>query len=91
MGLLRYNSSDCPMCTELSSEPAEQRLPMHKRSTANMNSDEQCREEVRAAKSEVTGLFGVPPDCPVQQKDKGFQWSIAPNPNGRADVARTGH
>jgi hypothetical protein len=28
----------------------------------------------------------VPPDCPVQQKDKGFQRSTTPNPNGRADV-----
>ena len=46
--------------------------------------------EVRAQKSEVTGLSGVAPDCPVQQKDKELQRSTAPNPNGRADVARTG-
>jgi hypothetical protein len=31
-------------------------------------------------------MFGVAPDCPVQQKDKGSQRSIAPNPNRRADV-----
>jgi hypothetical protein len=49
-----------------------------------------CRAEVRMQKSEVTGLSGVAPDCPMQQKDKGLQRSIAPNPNGRADVARTG-
>jgi hypothetical protein len=30
------------------------------------------------------------PDCPVQQDDKRLQWSTAPNPNERADVARTG-
>jgi hypothetical protein len=30
------------------------------------------------------------PDCPVQQKDKRLQRSTAPNPNGHADVARTG-
>jgi hypothetical protein len=26
-------------------------------------------------------MFGVPPDCPVQQEDKGIQWSTAPKPN----------
>jgi hypothetical protein len=30
------------------------------------------------------------PDCPVQQKDKRLQRPTAPNPNGRANVARTG-
>jgi hypothetical protein len=38
--------------------------------------------EVRATKSERTGLSGVPPDCPVQQEDKRLQRSTAPNPNG---------
>jgi hypothetical protein len=46
--------------------------------------------EVRAQKSEVTGLSGVALDCPVQQKDKRLQRSTAPDPNGRADVARAG-
>jgi hypothetical protein len=46
--------------------------------------------EVRAQKSEVTGLFGVAPDCPVQQDDKRLQRSTALNPNGCVDVARTG-
>jgi hypothetical protein len=31
----------------------------------------------------------VAPDCPMQQKDKRLQRSTTPNPNGRADVART--
>jgi hypothetical protein len=31
--------------------------------------------EVRLQKSEVTGLSGVAPDCPVQQKDKALQRS----------------
>jgi hypothetical protein len=53
-------------------------------------SDEQCRAEVRAAKSEVTGLSSVAPDCPVQQGDKVPLWSTAQNPNGCANVARTG-
>jgi hypothetical protein len=55
-----------------------------------MNSGEQCCAEVRVQKSEVTGLSGVALDCPVQQKDKALQRSTAPNPNGHADVARTG-
>ena len=45
--------------------------------------------EVRAQKSECTGLSGVAPDCPVQQDDKGFNGRLAPNPNGWVDVART--
>jgi hypothetical protein len=56
--------------TGLSGEPAEQRLPERQRSTAQMNSCEQCRAEVRAQKSEVTGLSGVALNCPVQQKNK---------------------
>jgi hypothetical protein len=55
MGALRYNSPDCPVCTGLSGEPAEQRLPARQRSTGKVNSDEQCRAEARVAKSEVTG------------------------------------
>jgi hypothetical protein len=35
-------------------------------------------------------MSGVAPDCPVQLQDKGSNSQIAPNPNGRADVARTG-
>jgi hypothetical protein len=53
-------------------------------------SDEQCHAEVRAAKSEVTGLSDVAPDYPVQQDDKALQRSTTPNPNGCVDVARTG-
>jgi hypothetical protein len=45
--------------------------------------------EVRAQKSEGTGLSGVALDCPVQQDDKRLQWLTVPNPNGCADVART--
>jgi hypothetical protein len=53
-------------------------------------SDEQCRAEVRAVKSEVTGLSGVALDCPVQQDDKASQRSTAPNPNSCAEVACIG-
>jgi hypothetical protein len=52
--------------------------------------NEQCMSEVRAQKSEGTGLSGVAPDCPVQLEDKRPQWSTTPNPNGCTDVARTG-
>jgi hypothetical protein len=51
---------------------------------------EQCRDRVRAQKSEGTGLSGVAPDCPVQLEDKNSNGRPAPNPNSCADVARTG-
>jgi hypothetical protein len=46
--------------------------------------------EVRAQKSEGTGLFGVAPDCPVQQDNKTSRRSTTPNPNSCANVAHTG-
>jgi hypothetical protein len=55
-----------------------------------VNSNEQCRTEVRVQKPEGTRLSGVAPDCSVQQDDKALQRSTAPNPNGCAGVARTG-
>jgi hypothetical protein len=83
-GALHYNSPDCPV---------SQRRNGSLRANGQLRrvySDEQCRTEVRATKSEVTGLSGVAPDCPVQQDDKALQRTTAPNPNGCADVARTG-
>jgi hypothetical protein len=56
----------------------------------SVNNDEQCHAEVRGAKSEGTRLSGAAPDCPVQQYDKAPERSTAQNPNGCADVARTG-
>jgi hypothetical protein len=83
-GSLRYNSPDSPVCQQSNgSLHANGRL-------RRVYSGEQCRAEVRAAKSKVTGLSGVAPDCPVQQDDKAPQRSTAPNPNSCADVARTG-
>jgi hypothetical protein len=35
-------------------------------------------------------MSGVAPDCPMQLQDKGTNDQLAPNPNGQADVARTG-
>jgi hypothetical protein len=83
-GSLRYNSPDYPVSQRSNgSLRANGRL-------RRVYSDEQCRAEVRAAKSEVTGLSGVAPNCPVQQDDKALQRSTAPNPNSCADMACTG-
>jgi hypothetical protein len=46
--------------------------------------------EVRAAKSEGTGLSGVALDCPVLQEDKAPMADFAPNPNGWVTWRRTG-
>jgi hypothetical protein len=46
--------------------------------------------ELEAQKSEGTGLSGVALNCPVKLEDKAPQRSTAQNPNGCADVARTG-
>jgi hypothetical protein len=59
LGVLRYNSLDCPVCTGLSSEPAEQRLSARQRSTAKGYNAKQCRTEVRTQKSEVIRLYGA--------------------------------
>jgi hypothetical protein len=83
-GALRYNLPDCPVSQRSNgSLRANGRL-------RRVYSDEQCRTGVKASKSDVTGLSGVAPDCLVQQDDKALQRSTAPNPNGYADVARTG-
>jgi hypothetical protein len=76
--------------TGLSGEPAEQQLPARQRSTLEMSEVNSAMTEVRAQKSEGTGLSGVAPDYPVQLEDKRLQRSTASNPNGCADVARTG-
>jgi hypothetical protein len=46
--------------------------------------------EVRAAKSEGTGLSGVAPDCPVPEEDKASNGRPASNPNGWMTWQRTG-
>jgi hypothetical protein len=64
LGALHYNSPDCLVCHRtvwcaigLSDEPAEQWLPARQRSTAQMNSDEQCRDGSQSA--EVKGHWTV--------------------------------
>jgi hypothetical protein len=69
------------VCTKLSGEPAEQRLSARQRSTVEMSEMNSVATEVRAQKSEVTGLSGVALDCSVQQDDKALQRLTTPNPN----------
>jgi hypothetical protein len=81
---LRYNSSDCPVCTGHVRWANGATVNCAQRST--VMSDEQWtmrKSEVKATKSEHTGLSGVPLDCPVLQEDKWLQRSTAPNPNGQ--------
>jgi hypothetical protein len=83
-GVLRYNSSDCPV---------SQRSNGSLRTNGRLCRATVCNStaaEVRAQKLEGIGLSGVAPDCPVQLEDKRLQRSTALNPNGYADVARTG-
>jgi hypothetical protein len=72
--------------------------PVSQRSNGSLHANSRlCRAtvvdsvvaEVRAQKSEGTGLSDVAPDCPMQQDDKALQQSTTPNPNGRADVVHT--
>jgi hypothetical protein len=57
------------------------------KSTDEVNS---AATEVRAAKSDSTGLSGVAPDCPVSQGDKAPMVDFDPNPNGWVMWQRTG-
>jgi hypothetical protein len=76
-GALRYNSQNCPVCTGLSGEPAEQRLLARQRSTAQMNSTEQCRAEVRAQKSEATGHVRCATGLSDAATGQQLQWSTS--------------
>jgi hypothetical protein len=96
-GALRYNSPDCPVChrtvrcaTGLSGVPASNGYPAPMVDCKSTCHGEQCTTEVRAAKSEGTGLFGVTSDCTVPQEDKAPTVDFAPNPNGWVTWRRTG-
>jgi hypothetical protein len=71
----------------MSGEPTEQRLPGANGRLPKVNSGEQCAAELRAEKSVHVWCGTGLSDATTGQ---GFQWSTAPNPNGRADVAHTG-
>jgi hypothetical protein len=62
--------------------------PVSQWSNGNLRSTVDCKSV--QCKSDVRMRSRNAPDCPVRLQDKGFQRSTAPNPNGRADVARTG-
>jgi hypothetical protein len=82
---LRYNSPDCPV---------SQRETTIQRQWSTLQSaivSYSVAAEVRAAKSEDTGLSGVAPDCPVPQEDKAPTVDFTPNPNGWVIWRRTGH
>jgi hypothetical protein len=57
---------------------------LHQRSTAGL-CPQSAALEVRgqSATTGRTGLFGVPPDCPVHQKGRSLERSTSPNPNDR--------
>jgi hypothetical protein len=75
-----YNSPDCPMCyrTVRCANGATINF-----ANGRLQYSLTVKSQSRSAKSERTGLSGVPPDCPVPQEDKELQWSTAPNPNSR--------
>jgi hypothetical protein len=76
--------------TGLSGVLAEQRLSSANGLLQKYLPREQCAAEVRAAKSEGTGLSDVAPDCPVPQEDKAPTVDSTPNPNGWVTWQRTG-
>jgi hypothetical protein len=66
-------------------------FPVNQRSNGSLHANGRlCRVNSATQKSEGTGLSGVATHCPVLQEDKGSYGRPAPNPNGCADVARTG-
>jgi hypothetical protein len=96
-GALCYNSPDYPVCHRTVRCASGATVPCAPMALCKSNSAEQCRDRSQSAEVRGhrtvrcgTGLSGVAPDCPVQLKDKRPQRSTAQNPNGCADVARTG-
>jgi hypothetical protein len=74
---LCYNSLNCPVCTEHCSVSQRSNGQLRQRLTTMYSKSEQCASQ----KSELRSQNA--PDCPVTQKDKGLQWSTAPNANGQ--------
>jgi hypothetical protein len=83
-GTLRYNSPDCPV---------SQRATAIQRQRSTLQSatvSYSVAAEVRAMKSEGTGLSGVALDCLVPQEDKAPTDDLAPNPNSWVTWQGTG-
>jgi hypothetical protein len=83
-GALRYNSPDYPV-SQRSNGYLRQRSTLQSATVAYSTA-----VELRAAKSEGTGLSGVAPDCPVPQENKAPTVDRAPNPNSWVTWRRTG-
>jgi hypothetical protein len=67
---------DCPVSLRCNGQ-------LHQRSTTGLQPQSAVPEVRRqSTTSGRTGLSGVPPNYPVQQKDKRLQRSTAPNSNG---------
>jgi hypothetical protein len=84
LGVLCYNLSN------MSGEPTEQRSlrangRLQKGTVMNSVAQKSDRRSQRSP-----DMSGVAPDCLVQVQDNDSNGQIAPNPNGRANVARTG-
>jgi hypothetical protein len=71
----------------MSDESTEQRLSGANGRLPKVNSA--CQKSEQRSQSTLD-MSGVALDYPVQLQDKGSNDQVAPNPNGRADVARTG-
>jgi hypothetical protein len=67
------------VCIGLSGEPRVNGH-LHQRSTATRS--ERTEGHKASEKARRTRLSGVPPDCPVQHRDRQIQWAIVVNPNG---------
>jgi hypothetical protein len=69
-------SPDCPVNLRATT------LQCAKVDSDSGNNAAQYAVEVRVASQRGTGLSGAPPDCPVQQEDKGTNGQLLQNPNG---------
>ena len=88
LGVLRYNSPDCPVCHRTVRCTSGATAICAQRSTLQ---SEQCKSDVREDGQRGTGLSGVAPDCPVPHEDRASNDRPAPRPNGRMTWRRTGH
>jgi hypothetical protein len=82
LGLLRYNSPDCPMCHRTVCAPAEQRL-LH--TTVNYKS-RWLHEQWRTVRAEVRGVARGAPDSEQclsgATRRQSSNGRLRPNPNG---------
>jgi hypothetical protein len=88
LGVLRYNSPDCPVCHQTvrctSGATAPSRKGRLQKLKNQMNSAQTVRDRavVRGAPGSEQYPFDVAPDCPVPLEDKASNGRLCPNPNG---------